>query len=75
LRSHLKALEPDSLEAIAEIVRDHVLPAIGPVRHYQTLQALLNCTRRSLLPDPTITQEDREAWQAELNRLETLGVR
>ena len=47
----------------------------GVTRRYQTLQALVNCTRRSLLPDPNVRQKDREAWQIEINRLEAMGIR
>jgi hypothetical protein len=74
LRSHLKAAAPSTLDAALAIARDHLPPAIGLTRRYQTLQALVNCTRRSLLPDPSVTDSDREAWYAELRRLETLGV-
>jgi len=75
LRSHLKATEPNSFEAVLEIVKDQIPPAIALARRYQTLQALVNCTRRSLLPDPTVTSEDRERWQLEIRQLEALGVR
>ena len=75
LRSHLKAVEPQGIDEIVAIVRDHIPPAIGQTRRYQTLQALLNCTRRSLLPVPHVNEEDREAWETELRELETLGIR
>ncbi len=75
LRSQLKAVRPESLERVVEIVRDHLPPDIAAARRYQTLQALLNCTRRSLLPDPDVAEEDRTAWQQEIQRLEALGVR
>jgi hypothetical protein len=77
LRSHLKAkaaagsLTTDAVEAI---VRDHIPPAIGQARRYQTLQALVNCTRRSLLPDPAVSDETRADWALELRKLEALGV-
>ena len=78
LRSHLKAkaaASPLTLDAIEAIVRDHIPPAIESTRRYQTLQALVNCTRRSLLPDPTVPNEARELWQAEIRKLELLGIR
>ncbi len=75
LRSQLKAKEPQSIDQIALIVHDLTPPAIGPTRRYQTLQALLNCTRRSLLPDPNVDEQTREAWQSELHRLESQGIR
>jgi len=74
LRSHLKAARPASFEAAVAIVKDHLPPAIGLTRRYQTLQALVNCTRRSLLPDPSVTESDREAWQVEIRRMEALGI-
>jgi len=75
LRSHLRAAEPDSIEEVVEIIGDHILPAIGETRRYQTLQALVNCTRRSLLPEPDIAEEDRQAWQLEISQLEAAGIR
>jgi hypothetical protein len=75
LRAQLKATGPRSLDEVVAVVNDHLPPDIGLTRRYQTLQALLNCTRRSLLPDPNITDADREAWQLEINRLEAQGIR
>jgi len=63
------------LPDILEIVHDHLSPAIGQTRRYQTLQALLNCTRRSLLPDPNVGDEQRSAWEREIAELEAKGVR
>lgn len=75
LRSHLKAVKPTTIDEVEAIVRDHLPAAIGRTRRYQTLQALVNCTRRSLLPDPNVTEADRQAWQTELRRLEMEGER
>jgi len=74
LRQHLKAVEPKTFDGVAAVIQDQIPPAIGLTRRYQTLQALINCTRRSLLPDPTITEQDREAWQLELRQLEARGI-
>ena len=74
LRSQLKSAECESIEEVIKIVEDQILPAIGQTRRYQTLQALVNCTRRSLLPDPKVTEEDREKWQAEIRQLEAIGI-
>jgi SpoVK/Ycf46/Vps4 family AAA+-type ATPase len=74
LRSQLKASGAKSIEDVVEIVSDQILPAISQTRRYQTLQALINCTRRSLLPDANVTEQDREGWQAEIRALEALGV-
>ncbi len=75
LRSQLKAKECKTIDQVVEVVNDQILPAIGQTRKYQTLQALVNCTRRSLLPDSEVTEADREAWQAEIRRLEAMGIR
>ena len=74
LRSQLKAKECKTIEEVVSVVEDQILPAIGQTRKYQTLQALVNCTRRSLLPNPDVTERDRENWQAEIRRLESMGI-
>jgi AAA+ superfamily predicted ATPase len=74
LRSQLKAAEVTTMDELVAIVRDQIPPAIGLTRRYQTLQAMFNCTRRSLLPDPNVTEKDREAWQLEIRQLEQLGI-
>ena len=75
LRSLLMAVEPKSREEVRAAVHDQLPPAIGDTREYQTLQALINCTRRSLLPDPETTEQQREAWQRRARELELEGVR
>lgn len=74
LRSQLKATEIKTVDEIVAIVRDHIPPAIGLTRRYQILQALINCTRRSLLPNPNVTEQEREAWQVEIRQLESIGI-
>ena len=64
-------LTVDEIIAVAE---DRILPNIGPIRQYQTLQALLNCTRKSLLPGE-YSPEIRESWMKEIASLEAIGVR
>ncbi len=63
-----------SVEEALAVVRDTLPAAIDETRRYQTLQALLNCTRRSLLPDPEVSEEQRRAWAAELRALELRGL-
>ncbi len=75
LRSQLKAMPPQSQDELKSAIADFIQPAIGPTRRYQTLQALLNCTRRSLLPDPDVTDEQRAQWEQELSLLEAQGIR
>lgn len=102
LRSHLKAHKsmilgnPDLIpsyeqqnHAIRKLVDDLLLPNIEETREYQTLQALVNTTRSSLLPE--LTEQDlggfyggsmsekiriaRSAWQKRIRTLEDMGIR
>jgi SpoVK/Ycf46/Vps4 family AAA+-type ATPase len=75
LRSQFKAIPPKDAEELKSIVRDFLQPAIKQTRRYQTLQALVNCTRRSLLPDPDISEEDRAQMETEIRLLESMGIR
>ncbi|MEE8410818.1 MAG: ATP-binding protein [Myxococcota bacterium] len=63
-----------TMEDVLDVVGDHIPPAIGNVRLYQTLQALLNCTRRSLLPDPKVSDDTRRGWARQIRVLESQGV-
>ena len=84
LRSDLEAtslLKKDSettdkltLDEIIAVAEDRILPNIGPIRQYQTLQALLNCTRKSLLPGD-YSPEIRDSWVKQIAQLEAIGVR
>lgn len=75
LRSLLQALEPKTWEEVQAAIYDQISPDIGATREYQTLQALVNCTRRSLLPEPDVTDEDRSAWERRIRELELQGIR
>ncbi|GAB5404193.1 MAG: hypothetical protein Aurels2KO_24240 [Aureliella sp.] len=75
LRSELKALPPQSEFELKATVDDFIQPAIGLTRRYQTLQALVNCTRKSLLPDPDVTDAQRALWEKEISLLEEQGIR
>ena len=78
LRSELKAevqlqersLNPDD---IINIIESRLSPELGPVRRYQTLQALLNTTRKQLLPADESTPEQRQVWRDEVKTLEQQG--
>ncbi len=74
LRSQIKAMRPGTREELLAITKDQIPPAIGLTRRYQTLQALLNCTRRSLLPDPEAASEERLRWEQEIKELERQGI-
>ena len=63
-----------TLDEIIAVAEDRILPDIGPIRRYQTLQALVNCTRKSLLPCE-YSSEIRESWVKQIAQLEALGVR
>jgi hypothetical protein len=80
LRAELKAKAAAAgsgltAEAAGAVIRDLLPPAIAETRRYQTLQALLNCTRRSLLPDPSVGDAERRGWEAEIRALEARGLR
>jgi AAA+ superfamily predicted ATPase len=51
LRSRLKAKKVKTYQDALAVLDDMIDPNIGDTRRYQTLQALVNCTRRSLLPE------------------------
>lgn len=74
LRSELKAFPPQSEFELKAAVDDFIQPAIGLTRRYQTLQALVNCTRRSLLPDPSVDEAQRGLWEKEIRLLEAQGI-
>jgi SpoVK/Ycf46/Vps4 family AAA+-type ATPase len=63
---------------IKEVIDDHIPPAVEKARRYQELQALVNCTRLSLLPDigeRSNLEPKREAWRKEIRQLEAEGIR
>jgi SpoVK/Ycf46/Vps4 family AAA+-type ATPase len=67
-----------TLAEIRAALTDHLLPAVELTRRYQTLQALVNCTRRCLLPALPAGQDLeglRADWARELRLLEAQGVR
>ena len=66
LRSQIKASSPRTRDDLLAIIRDLIPAEIGLARRFQTLQALLNCTRRSLLPDPHVTAETRQQWEVRI---------
>ena len=66
-----------SIETILEALQDYIPPAVGKTRKYQELQALLNCTRKSLLPEPARSgdvEKYRDAWRRDIRALEAEGV-
>lgn len=77
VRSDLKARakrEKLDLPGALAAIRDRIPPDIEATRRYQTLQALMNCTRRSLLPETADLEKARVSWREELLALERRGV-
>ena len=87
LRSSLIAKEPKTLDDVKNIVWDMIQPDIAEEREYQTIQALLNCTRKILLPASLGSQRDgpglgeisfsmkdlQEQWKKQIKHLEHYG--
>lgn len=63
-----------TFDDVLTTANDHVSPAIGEARRYQTLQALVNCTRKSLLPNPNVDPSERQSWLDEIHLLEQRGI-
>ena len=67
-----------TISEIKAVIDDHIPPAVEKTRRYQVLQALVNCTRWSLLPQGGVRGEIetvREQWRKEIRALELDGVR
>lgn len=78
LRSRIKSKSCTTIEMAIGIANDILQPDIEEARRYQTLQALVNCTRRSLLFDDGVPHEEvkqqRLKWKEELTDLERRGI-
>ena len=64
-------------DGIKAIVSDFIPPALAKTRRYQELQALLNCTRLSLLPgnlERDAIEVTRNLWAREIAQLEAEGI-
>ncbi|MBP94698.1 hypothetical protein CMK18_01975 [Candidatus Poribacteria bacterium] len=73
LRSDLQAEGNElSLDQVIQVAEDRILPNVGIIRRYQTLQALINCTRKSLLPQ-YYSPQLRVEWKTEIQHLEQSG--
>lgn len=75
LRARVKSKKCKTMDDIMAIIDDLIMPDHLEVRTYQTLQALLNCTRKSLIPADSLTdyaniEIARKEWQAQLRNLE-----
>jgi hypothetical protein len=78
LRSEIKAEKPKTVQEVVAIANDMIPADIADTRRYQTLQALLNCTRRSLIPKNYLygksIETARTEWRGEIQRLEAKGI-
>ena len=69
----------ETIDDALVIADDMVLPDIKEDREYQTLQAMLNCTRKSLVSHPRDTSEKdfettRAGWKKRIAELERQGI-
>ena len=67
-------LDPEGADR-EEFLRWAVKPALPKGLSPDQLKALVNCTRRSLLSDPNVSEEQRQRRVEELRLLEARGVR
>ena len=81
VRSLIKAKAPKTIKEALDIIGDIALPDIDDTRLYQTLQAKMNCTRKSLVMygnepfQESTYQTCRRSWKEKIAELESLGVR
>jgi hypothetical protein len=78
LKNEIEKKRLTTIQEVMDLVDDLVLPDIEETREYQTLQAKVNCTRKSLLVDKKIPYDDfkemRKAWKERLSELERMGI-
>lgn len=82
IKSELIALKQlnkiNSFEDVKNVVQNTLTSDIEDVRQYQTYQALLNCTRKELIPLSYLGQEDvkikRAEWNRKIQELEQNGI-
>jgi hypothetical protein len=77
LRSRVKAKRCQNITEALNIAQDMIPPDIESTRTYQTLQAQVNCTRKSLLFDSQEVDvaSIRQEWREAIRELERQGVR
>lgn len=74
LRSRFKSDKISSFEEIKFILEDTLNPDIEDVRRYQTCQALINCTRKSLLPQIKSTLSQTISTSVKVDNCEMLRI-
>lgn len=76
IRSMVRTKGCGTLEEVLRVVEDIADPDIKDTRRYQTLQAMMNCTRKSLVvPKITLYESCRTVWREELAKLEAKGIK
>lgn len=60
-------------QELIDFINEFIQPAIGLTREYQTLQAIANCTRKSLLPEND-KWKDAQKLEMRIRELEQMGV-
>lgn len=76
LKSQIKMKKAKDPKSVLEICNDMVMPNIQDTRLYQTLQAKVNCTRKSLLFAQSDDTYDvaRSGWRKQIQELEARGI-
>lgn len=73
VRSQIKAMAGGDISKAVEIIEDMLFADIGDTRDYQIYQALINCTRKSLIPE-SHKRENAQEWRRKLDALEAKGI-
>lgn len=77
IRSMIRRKGINTIDGVVRLIEDLVEPDIKEVRRFQTLQGMLNCTRKSLLLDGKIRIDNFEVhrgeWREEIAKLEAKG--
>ena len=78
LKNEIEKKKLETIEEVIDLVDDLILPDIESTREYQTLQAKVNCTRKSLLVDKSVSHDKfkgmRLQWKQRLLELERSGI-
>lgn len=78
LKNEIEKKNLKTIEEVIDLVDDLILPDIESTREYQTLQAKVNCTRKSLLVDKSVSHDKfkgmRLQWRQRLSELERSGI-
>lgn len=73
IRAEAIAEKVKDIDGLLKLIDDILETDIAKTRRYQELQALLNCTHKSLIPDISDPRRRREEWQQEVRVLQEQG--